>query len=85
MQYAYLITRTDPDPDRPDDRRVLSRGVESDPCGQGPKVLAEMLLTRNRVEHGHYTGPRRCAIWPLDADETPLPRVAPPGAETYDG
>lgn len=28
MQYAYLITRTDPTDDRDEDRRAMSRGTQ---------------------------------------------------------
>ncbi|SFK73789.1 hypothetical protein [Streptomyces pini] len=82
-RYAYLITRPETDPDREGDRRVMSRGVETDPCGQGPRVLAEQLLIRNRIEHSYYDGPRRCEIWPY-SEGAPLPRLAPVGAEQYD-
>lgn len=84
MQYAYLITRTDPTDDRDDDRRVMSRGTQQLGDDQDPAAFAADRLAQNRVNHSYYTGPRRIAYWP-HPDNQPLPRTAPANAQHIDG
>jgi hypothetical protein len=79
---AYLITRTDDDTD--EDRRVMSLGTQTLIDDQDPAAFAADRLAQNRVEHSHYTGPRRIAYWPHEPG-TPLPRTAPAGAQHIDG
>ncbi|MFF3190536.1 hypothetical protein [Streptomyces misionensis] len=83
-RYAYLIHRTDPDPDRDDDRRVMSRGTMRLDDGADLGEVARELLAENRSLHSFYGGSRRCWLWPLPDGET-VPRIPPAGVEPVDG
>ncbi|MFD5663435.1 hypothetical protein ACFWIK_00800 [Streptomyces anthocyanicus] len=80
-RYAFLILRTD-DATAPD-RRVMSRGQSTLAEGQTPAEFAGKLLRENRSTRSHYTGPRRCSVWPIDGDG-PIPRIAPDAALHFD-
>lgn len=83
-RYAYLITGTDPNDDRDEDRRVMSLGSKVLADNEDPATFAADRLAQNWVEHSYYTGPRRISYWPHPNDQS-LPRTAPATAEHIDG